>query len=57
MYQIDFLRLQSYNFFPKYANLFAEIGRKRYKNNEHEKSDRIFIAFCNALIIRCVGGV
>jgi hypothetical protein len=31
--------------------------KKTIKNNEHEKSDSIFIAFCNALIIMVLGGV
>ena len=33
------------------------MAQKTSKNNEHEKSDSIFIAFCNVLIISVVGGV
>jgi hypothetical protein len=31
--------------------------KKAIKNNEHEKSDSIFIAFCNALIISAANSV
>ena len=31
--------------------------KKTIKNNEHGKSDRIFIAFCKLLIISGEGGV